>query len=231
MPDEMDEKSPEEEFLGLAEKVSELVKSESDRGAILILAAYLEEILGLLVRAICVSDKLGQRLTELNKPAGDFDSKIVLCVSLGLISEDEEKALRFVQKIRNRAAHFDKKGRGFDVLFDSDPTIDQVSEFVELFQSKIESREPEVVKEAFVKSCRILATKLYIRLAKIGRMPMALSSKEEAANILERMKDTDFGKYLAAMRQEASEGNADKLFELLYAFQSGTKDKPDNQEE
>lgn len=227
----MPDKSPEEEFIGLAKKMSELVKSESDRGAILILAAYLEEILGLLVRAICVSDKLGQRLTELNKPAGDFDSKIILCGSLGLISEDEEKALRFVQKIRNRAAHFDKKGRGFDVLFDSDPTIDQVSELVKLFQSKIDSREPEVVKSAFIKSCRILATKLYIRLAKTGRMPMAHSSKVEAANILERMKDTDFGTYLATMRQEASEGNTEKLFELLNAFQSVINERPDNQEE
>lgn len=98
MPDRMNEQVPGEEFLGLAKKVTELVEKESDRGAILILAAYLEEILGLLVRAICVSDKLGQKLTELNKPAGDFDSKIILCVSLGLISEDEGRALRFVQK-------------------------------------------------------------------------------------------------------------------------------------
>lgn len=225
------EKAPEEEFLGMAKKVSELVKSESDRGAILILAAYLEEILALLVRAICVSDKHGQKLTELNKPAGDFDSKIVFCVSLGLISEDEEKALRYVQKIRNRAAHFDKKGRGFDVLFDSEPTIDQVAELVKLTQSKLESRESEVVKTAFVKSCRLLATKLYVRLAKITRMPMALSSKEEAAKILERMKGTDFGEYLATMRKEAAEGNTEKLFELIDAFQSAIQNKPEGQAE
>lgn len=223
------EKVPEEEFLGMAKKVSELVKSESDRGAILILAAYLEEILALLVRAICVSDRHGQKLTELNKPAGDFDSKIVFCVSLGLISEDEEKALRYVQKIRNRAAHFDKKGRGFDVLFNSDPTIDQVSELVKIYQSKIASRESDVVKAAFVKSCRLLATKLYIRLAKITRMPMALSSKDEAAKILERMQGTDFGEYLATMRKEASEGNTEKLLELIDAFQSAIQNKPEGQ--
>lgn len=231
MPERMNEQVPGEEFPGLEKKVTELVEKESDRGAILILAAYLEEILALLVRAICVSDKLGQKLTELNKPAGDFDSKIILCVSLGLISEDEGRALRFVQKIRNRAAHFDKKGRGFDVLFDSDPTIDQVSEFAKLSRSSMESREPAIVKRAFVRTCRLLSTKLYIRLAKIERKPAALSSKEEADKIVERMKGTDFGEYLAIMRQNASEGKTEKLTELFNAFNTVVQSKPGNEAE
>lgn len=213
------ENSPATDFLGLSKKVTELVKSESDRGAILILAAYLEEILGLLVRAVCISDKHGQNLTELNKPAGNFDSKIIFCVSLGLISEDEEKALRFVQKIRNRAAHFDKRGRGFDVLFDSNSTVDQVAEFVKLFQSKLISRKPEKVKWAFVLSCRLLSSKLYVRLAKVSRMQKPCSSSEESANFLEKIKDTEVGKYLATMKQEASEGELEKLNKVLNSFQ------------
>ena len=218
MTKQSDKKTLEQEFIGLAEQVSELVKNESDRSAILIFAAYLEEILGLLVRTTCVSDKYGKKLIELNKPAGSFDSKIILTVSFGLISEDEERALRYVQKIRNRAAHFDRKGRGFNVLFDSDPTIDQVGEFVKLFNSTLDSREQAVVKDAFVRSCRLLATKLYIRVAKAPRMKTALSSKQESLAILERMKDTELGKYLATMRKEASEGNTEKLFEALEAF-------------
>lgn len=93
------------------------------------------------------------------------------------------------------------------------------------------SREPETVKRTFVKSCRLLSTKLYVRLAKIERKAAVLSSKEEADEILERMKGTDFGEYLATMRHEASEGNTEKLTELFNAFNMVLQSKPGNEAE
>jgi hypothetical protein len=55
-------------FLGMPKKVTALVDNESDRGAILILAAYLEEILGLIVNAMCLSDEEGARIQEHRGP-------------------------------------------------------------------------------------------------------------------------------------------------------------------
>ncbi|KDE38502.1 hypothetical protein ADINL_2957 [Nitrincola lacisaponensis] len=59
-------------------------------------------------------------------------------------------------------------------------------------------------------------------------MPEALSSKDEADKILEQMKGTDFGEYLAIMRQEASEGNTEKLNEVFNAFKAAVQSKPGN---
>lgn len=229
MVDKSNNNPPEAAFLGMPKKVTELVKNESDRGAILILSAYIEEILGLLLQSICVTEKHGQKLIELNSPAGDFDSKRVLCAALGLISDDEDKAIKIIQNIRNKAAHFDRKGRGFDVLFDSAPTVNQVVELSKSLNTKLNSKEASDVKEHFNSSCRLLATKLYVRLPRIRRMVQPKSNKDEAAEILMRLKGTELGKALEEMRNEAKNGNPDKLKEMMEAIHQITQSSNNDQ--
>src|SRR6185503_16772110 len=89
---------------GLPKEITRLLEKESDRGAILILAAYLEEILGEIVRGACVADDLADQLLDPRRPAGDFDSRILVCSAFALVHPEEVKALRLVQRIRNRAA-------------------------------------------------------------------------------------------------------------------------------
>src|SRR5438105_15566950 len=99
---------------GMPRRITALLESESARGGILIVGAYLEELLSELIRAASVSEKSAEKLMEFRGPAGDFNSKILLCASFGLIHESEAKALHAVRRIRNQAAHFDRKGKGFD---------------------------------------------------------------------------------------------------------------------
>jgi hypothetical protein len=210
------ERGPAEEgFLGMPAKITQLLNSESDRGAILILGAYLDELLGLIVRAACVSDAVADELLEFRRPAGDFDSKILLCTAFGLIHPDEMTALRAIQKIRNRAAHFDKKGGGFDVLFDSPQTADQVANLTRALGLGFKSRERAALRNAFTISARLLATKLYFRLLDTNKARSPLTIKEQANEIRGRMKDTPVGQMISQAEKEAREGNPEKLFQLM----------------
>ena len=65
---------------------------------------------------------------------------------------------------RNSAAHFDKKGRGFDVLFDSSQTMDLVGNLAEAMNLGRPEREREAVFAMFVIACRFLATKIMFRI-------------------------------------------------------------------
>ena len=110
-------------MLDLPARVTKLVEAEPDRGVILILGAYLDEILGVLITGACVSDTLAAGILKHGQPAGTFNNRMALAQALGLIHEEDVQALRIVQKIRNKAAHFDLSGRGFEVLFDSSITV------------------------------------------------------------------------------------------------------------
>jgi hypothetical protein len=201
-------------FLGMPKKVTALVDNESDRGAILILAAYLEEILGLIVNAMCLSDEEGARIQEHRGPAGGFDLKIQLCSALGWIHSSEAKGLQSVRKIRNNAAHFDNK-RGFDVLFDSDQTIAHVENLAASQNLVLESRAPADVRHVFTGSVRLLACKLYVRVCEATRPAPPKSLKQKANEFREKHKDTEMGKALARIERDAKEGDPEALFELM----------------
>lgn len=209
---------PEASFIGLPKKITELLNKESDRGAILILSAYLDEILGLIVRAAATSDKLGKGLMELRGPAGDFSSKILLCEAFGLISSDEAKALNILRKIRNAAAHFDAKGRGFDVLFDSPDTAKQVKAFANQLDMCVEAGTSESGRKIFVTSGRFLATRLFTRLSRTGRAAAARSAKDEAIAIRERIKNTAVGRILAEAEGLAKSGQPEFFWEFIQAI-------------
>ena len=80
---------------------------ESDRGRVLVVAAFLEDLLGELL-AIHLPDQ--PSTTELiggdNAVISAFASKAALACSLGLLSEREFKEISTVRKIRIKFAHF-----------------------------------------------------------------------------------------------------------------------------
>ena len=211
------------QFAGMPKKITTLVEKESDRGAILILAAYVEELLGLIISESCTSDKLGEGILQFRNPAGEFSSKILLCEALGLISPDESGAANCLRRVRNSAAHFDPKGRGFDVLFDSPQTVQQVAAFLEVLNLKLTSDKPEHVRASFVVAARLLATKLFIRVVDVRRAVTPRTLKETANAWRVRMKDTEIGRIIADAEREARDGNPEMLFELMQASSEALK--------
>lgn len=120
-----------------------------------------------------------------------------------------------MRRIRNAAAHFDQKGRGFDVLFNSSQTVEQVKAFASHLNLGFDPDKTEHARVVFVFTCRLLATKLLIRLSLTSRSPVAQSVKDFANFWREQMKDTPIGKTIAEAEELARAGNPEQLFEIL----------------
>lgn len=204
-------------MLGFRKKITALLEGESDRGAILILAAYLEEILGLIIRAACTTEKHGDELLEFRGPGGSFSSKIQLCEAFGLINPNEVSALNCLRKIRNNAAHFDQKGRGFDVLFDSKQTLDQLRAFLGHLNLTLESEDPEHARSIFTTAARLLASKLMMRGFLVVRAKVPKSIKELAQEFKLQMKDTPVGKAIKAAEDAGGDEGLSQLMALMQA--------------
>lgn len=92
------------------ERLSALKKeyqSESDRGAALLAAAYVEGALEDALRRCLVRDELGDTLfDEANGPLGTLSAKLRMARALGVIPEVAYRDLELVRDIRNDFAHF-----------------------------------------------------------------------------------------------------------------------------
>ena len=203
-----------EDLVGQPKEITEIFESESDRGAVLILAAYLEEVLGCLIAASCISDAAADDLLEFRGPAGGFDLKVRLCHAMGIIHESEKKGLDTIRRIRNAAAHFDRK-RGFDVLFDTEQTQALVSSLAQTQNLELKSAEPEAVRATFFLASRLLGSKLYMRGIEIVTPTPPLTLKEKANEIRELLKDTERGKAIEQMEKEALAGNPEPMFDHM----------------
>ena len=139
---------------------------------------------------------------------------ILLYTALALIHPQEEAALRTIQNIRNRAAHFDRKGRGFDVLFDSQQTADQVDHLAKVLNCELESRDLEAVRSTFIVSARLLASKVLIRLLDVRR-PSPLRTIKEVANEIRETSDSPAIQMFREAEEEAREGRPERLREMM----------------
>jgi len=97
-----------------------LLHQESERGCVLVAGAMLDEVLGALLRAYFIrDDQLSKELLQLpNAACATFSSRIRLCRALELITDETFLNLERIRAIRNRAAHFDRRGdNGFQFSF------------------------------------------------------------------------------------------------------------------
>lgn len=82
------------------------MKSESDRGAVLSIAAALEDRLKEIILLFLRDNKSASKLLDgFNAPIGTFSAKILMAHALGLITDKEFKEFETIRKIRNRFAH------------------------------------------------------------------------------------------------------------------------------
>jgi DNA-binding MltR family transcriptional regulator len=82
---------------------------ESDRGAVIVAAAILENDLDELLKAEIqqngLSAKLIKSLFDMNGPLSSFSSKALVCFAFGLISKNIFDDLEKIRKLRNKFAH------------------------------------------------------------------------------------------------------------------------------
>lgn len=99
----------EQKAIKQAEKIilfSMGLKEESDRGSVLMSAAFLDEYLSSLLKANFIDDE--KTFTDLCNGTGGlatFSAKIELCYLLGLISLETRRDLNIIRRIRNEFAH------------------------------------------------------------------------------------------------------------------------------
>jgi DNA-binding MltR family transcriptional regulator len=93
---------------------------ESDRGAALVAASQLDELLRAILKAFFVESKISTELLDsFNAPIGSFSSRIAVAYALGLIQKDEFDEITLIRKIRNEFSH---KWKG--ATFNSSPIRD-----------------------------------------------------------------------------------------------------------
>lgn len=98
-----EEKNPHlREFL----KFLDALNKESDRGAALIAAAMLDDLLGRSILAFLIAHEETKRLLEgFNAPLGTLSARALCAFALGVLSEEEFRECERIRKIRNVFAH------------------------------------------------------------------------------------------------------------------------------
>ena len=82
------------------------LNKESERGAVLIASAYIEDQLSQIIAAFLIESVCRKQLLEgFNAPLGTFSARATAAEALGLISEEEYCDLTSIRKIRNEFAH------------------------------------------------------------------------------------------------------------------------------
>jgi mannitol operon repressor len=82
-------------------------KDETERGAALTAAAFLDDLLQAVIEAFLIRNKGGGKsLTDgFNAPLGTLSARIAACHAMGLISDEEYQECELMRKIRNEFAH------------------------------------------------------------------------------------------------------------------------------
>ncbi len=95
----------EPEVKQLSEFLTEFNK-ESDRGAVLIAAAVLDDKLGEILGAFFANVPENEELLNgFNAPLGTFSAKISAAYCMGLIQENEFHEINIIRRIRNEFGH------------------------------------------------------------------------------------------------------------------------------
>jgi len=93
-------------------KLELILSEESDRGAAILGASYIEERLREMLLNFMIQSDESEKL--LNRQLSTFDSRISLAFGLGLINRDEYLSLDLLRKIRNEFAHNFNEELSFD---------------------------------------------------------------------------------------------------------------------
>lgn len=146
------------ELKGWAARFFETIKNESDRGCVLVAAAFLDEGLELLLRSrmskdsAVVKGSIEPLFSGGVAPLRSFWAKAKLCFSLGLVPDNLHADLMRIRSLRNLFAH-SYSGASFE-----DPTVIQlVSELKHFGMREFPPSDEEKVRPDHVRNRFMLA--------------------------------------------------------------------------
>jgi len=112
------------------EEAMKLLSQESDRGCALVGGALLDEHLRDYLAAYFETDAITTALLDAqNAPLFTFSSRIKLAHAIGIIDADWFHGFEVVRRIRNAAAHFERK-HGFNTGFQTEPIKNRCLELI-----------------------------------------------------------------------------------------------------
>lgn len=121
--------SREEDIASAIFAFIEEFKRESDRAAVILIAARVEYLLGeLLGRFLLPNTRSSDELLDVDRPLGTFSSRIDAAYRLNLIDGEFARALHILRRMRNSFAHTTAGGS-----LTNGPNRDRVTEFVAPF--------------------------------------------------------------------------------------------------
>ncbi|WP_419656553.1 mannitol operon repressor [Desulfosarcina variabilis str. Montpellier] len=125
------------------------INEQSDRGAALIVATWLDEELRAAIKTKFVnSDSNEKKVFEGNGPLSTFSSKIEIGYSLGLLSKQAYSDLTIIRKIRNDFAHSILGENSEAVSFKSKHIRDRCYSL-----KRVEDEEFDSPRHSFLRNC------------------------------------------------------------------------------
>ncbi len=134
------------------------IENQTDRGTVIVAAAWLDEELKSALQGKCIKDeKALKNMFEGSSPLGAFSSKIELAYLLGITTRNQYLDLHIIRKIRNEFAH-KLMSKEIEALEFSTPNIMDRCMSI----SCIQKEKPLTPRQAFCRACSILYSDLYL---------------------------------------------------------------------
>ncbi len=93
------------QFVDEANVINQQLRDETDRGAALVGVAFLDELLGRLLKSRMLDGKTSEDLFEGSNPLASFSARVDVAYCLGWIGPETCHELHLMRKIRNAFAH------------------------------------------------------------------------------------------------------------------------------
>lgn len=136
---------------------------ESDRGAAVIAAGFVDNYLGLYLRSFAVDSKVAEELFQSMGPLSSFSQRITLARAFGFISKQDYEDLTLIRKIRNHFAH-----HPLDTTFGTQE-VSKLSVKLSDFKTAENAAAGDITKQhryAYLLSCGRCCAAMYMGLEK-----------------------------------------------------------------
>ena len=138
--------------------------NESDRGAAVLAAGFVDNLLESFLRALVVSSKLADQLFGSFGPLGGFGQRIAVAYAFGFLPLGQHRDLDLIRRIRNYFAH-----HPLDASFATEAIAglsEQLSTWETAKNSKPSITRQEQSRYAYLFACAMLSGYLHTRIEK-----------------------------------------------------------------